>query len=231
VKLQLARIWQLGMVALVLGGVAFLVAGNRAEANDPVAPLSNHCACRHNAQQKKEIVNYGASALIQWKKLNLNNGQYSYHRVATIQASPWRYVEFGWWKNSLGLCGGTNTCAYIVYNAGGLNYSIAILMTRADHTYAFQYNPNDGEYWFYLDGAYVWHQDANFLSGTRVAAGGEVGLGVEQMKDVHISNLLYSKNNAGVFSYQYWNGYVDYQQEAPYSNTDGGPNDFFDHGP
>jgi len=100
-----------------------------------------------------------------------------------------------------------------------------------EHSFLHQYNPNDGEYYFYLDDAYVWHQDANFLSGTRVAAGGEVGLGVEQMKDVHISNLLYIKNNAGVFSYQDLNGYVDYQQDAPYSNTDGGPNDFFDHGP
>ena len=62
------------MLALVLGGIAFLVAGHRAEANDPVAP-SDHCVCRHNAQQKKELVNYGAYARIQWKKLNLKAGR------------------------------------------------------------------------------------------------------------------------------------------------------------
>ncbi|MDL1897559.1 hypothetical protein FBQ82_14935 [Anaerolineae bacterium CFX7] len=122
-ELQLARIWRLGLLALVLSGIAFLVAGNRAEANDPAAPSTDHCVCRHNAQQKKEITNYGA------------------------------------------------------------------------------------------------------------LADGEVGLGREQMKDVHLFNLQYLAQSAGQFQYKYWNGYVNYQQEAPYSNIPGGANDLFDHGP
>lgn len=231
-KLQLATIWQLSLLALVIGSVAFLVASNRAEAKDPEGPSSDHCVCRHNAQQKKEVNNFGAAATIQWKKLNLNNGGYSYHRIATIQAAPWRYVEFGWLKNSQGLCGaGTNTCAYIVYNAGGADFPMRIPMTRADHSYSFQYDPNSGRYWFYLDGANVWNQNANFQAGTRVAGGGEVDMGVEGMGNVHLSNLLYLQNNGGLFQYVPWNGYIEYQRQPPYSNLPGGQNDFFDHGP
>jgi len=237
VKLQLSRIWRLCMLALMLGEITFLVTGNHAQADNPEAPSSNHCVCRHNAQQKKDVANFGAYAYIQWKKINLlpgNGGTYSYHRVASVQTTPWKYVEFGWIRTTKNWCAGVaidKYCGLIVYNAGGADLNHAVAITKADHAYFSQYDPNTNKHWFFLDGANVWNINAGFGQGNQVKGGGEVGAGVEQMKDVHLSSLEYLVNNGGNFQFVFWNGYADAEQEAPYSNVDGGPNDFFNHSP
>lgn len=233
-KPQAARILRLGVLALVLGGIAFLVAGAEIKAETYLAPASNHCVCRHNAQQKKQVANFGVYGYIQWKRTNLNGGTFTYHRVASIQENPWRYVEFGWTKNIVGDCAGVTAgsfCALAVYNSGAGDIGHAVAFTKVGHSYAAQYDPNTNRHWFYLDGANVWSVNAGFGQGTQVKAGGEVGRGVEQMNDVQISSLEYSINNGGNFQYVFWNGYQDAEQEDPYFNINGGLNDFFDHGP
>jgi hypothetical protein len=164
----------------------------------------------------------------------LFNGTFSYHRVVSVQLTPWRYVEFGWIKEIIGQCGAVavnNNCGLIVYDAGNGVFRHAIAITRANHVYASQYDPNTNKHWFFLDNANVWNVQANFGQGTDVWGGGEVGAGVEQMKDVQLADLRYIMQNGGIFQSVSWNGYVNHLQEAPYSNIAGGPNDFFDHGP
>jgi hypothetical protein len=234
VKLHPARILRLAILIFVLVGIAFFISGTDANAETTSAPTSNHCVCRHNAQQKKQLANFGVYGYIQWKRTNLNGGTFTYHRVASVQENPWRYVEFGWTKNAVGDCAAVTTgnfCALIVYNPGTGDFGHAVAFTKVDHSYSAQYDPNTTKHWFYLDGANVWNVNAGFGQGTQVKGGGEVGRGVEQMNDAHLYNLAYSVNNGGGFQYVSWNGYVDAEQEAPYSNVNGGPNDFFDHGP
>lgn len=233
-RLPRAKLFRLGFMALLLGTILFVVTKNDIRAEPPKSPTTHHCVCRHNAQQKKDVANFGVFSRIQWKKINLNGGIVSYHRVASIQLNPWRYVEIGWMRSVTGECGNVainNYCGFIVYNAGGPDLGHAFAITRAAHNYQVQYDPNTMKHWFYLDGANVWNVSAGFGQGTQVKGGGEVGTGVEQMKDIQLSNLLYSIQNGGVFQLQPWNGYVDAEQEAPYSTIDGGPNDFFNHGP
>ena len=233
-RLPRAKLFRLGFMVLMLGTILFVVTKNDTRAEPPENPSANHCVCLHNAQQGKDVANFGASSLIQWKKVNLFAGTFSYHRVASIQLAPWRFVEFGWIKENQNWCAGLAVnlnCGLIVYNAGAGDLRQAITITRANHTYSFQYDPNTNKYWFYLNGANVWNKNAGFGQGNRVAGGGEVGAGVEQMKDVQLSNLLYLQQNGGVFQFVVWNGYFNLQQEAPYSNIAGGPNDFLDHGP
>jgi len=234
----MTRIWWLRLFALMLCSLAFIVTKPVAQADSPTASqFVERPDVRRNAQQKKDVANFGVYAYIQWKKINLQAGQggtFSYHRVASIQTNPWRYVEFGWTKNIAGDCAGVavnNFCALIVYNAGGGDFAHPVAFTKADHSYSIQYDPNTTKHWFYLDGNNVWNKNSGFGQGNQVKGGGEVGAGVEQMKDVHLSSLEYLVNNGGNFQFVFWNGYVDAEQEAPYSNIDGGPNDFFDHGP
>ncbi len=235
---DLKKVLKICLFAFAIGCVVFLGTGTDANADTPKLPSSHPCThpCLHNAQQKKDLANYGAYASIQWKKVNLFTGKFSYHRVASIQTSPFRFVEFGWIKDiqiptQCDNVAVNSNCGLIVYNAGVGNLRKAVAITKATHVYQFQYDPNTSKYFFYLDGANVYDINAGFGQGNQIKGGGEVADGLEQMKDVQQFNLKYVIQNGGGFQYVPWNGYVDAEQEFPYSTIDGGANDFFNHGP
>ncbi len=93
-----------------------------------------------------------------------------------------------------------------------------------------QYDPNNGKYWFYVDGANVWNQNANFSAGNRVLGGGEAYLCVEGFGNTNLYDLRYVRRNAdGTFTSVAWNGHQDAGDNAPYYNTNGGLNSFYDN--
>jgi len=191
-------------------------------------PKYSHCACLHNALEKKNITAWGAYAYITWRNPNLNGGLFSYHRVGVMLQTPttWRFVEFGQRKISTGIQG------TIAYNAGSGTNNIFLPISTGTHQYSMQYDPNSGKYWFYLDGANVYNINAGFSSGNAVIAGGEVAYGVEAMAHTKIYGLRYLKRKAdGTFVYVSWNGHVDYSSygdDPPYYNTNINLNSFYD---
>ena len=166
------------------------------------SPLAQTPKKLYNAQQQKDITAWGALATINWTEPTLDGGTYSDHRVAVIQSSPWRYGEIGWIKYS------TGPQTFVAYDSGGGNRSRGYSFTPATHDYALQYDPSTGEYWFYVDTVPVDHFALNFSSGNLARGGGEVWDGVESMGQTRLSNLSYSVNQGGNFSYTSWNGYV-----------------------
>lgn len=194
----------------------------------PSRSVQAHTGARHNATEKKDIVNWGAWAYIQWTNPDLDTGdggQWTYHRVVTVQWSPWRYVEFGWQKTTSGIRGA------IGYEDGSGPRQQNVTISAADHRYTFQYDPNTGKYWFYVDGSNVWNVNANFSDGDAVIGGGEVAWGVESMGHTRLWDLRYLKRNPdGTFVYISWNGHVNYADDSPYYNTDNGLNSFYDDG-
>lgn len=187
-----------------------------------------HTGALHNATEKRDIVNWGASAYIQWTNPDLDTGDGGwaiYHRVATVQWSPWRFVEFGWRKTTSGFSG------LIAYDDGSGGKNIPVSLSAADHRYHFQYDPNTGKYWFGVDGSNYWSVNANFSDGDAVIGGGEVGYGVESMGHTKLWNLRWLKRNPdGTFVYVSWDGHANSADDSPYYNTDNGLNSFYDDG-
>ncbi len=187
-----------------------------------------HTGALHNCTEKKDVVAWGAWAYINWTNPDLDTGdggQWVYNRVGVAQVSPWRFVEFGWWKTTSGLQG------YIAYNDGSGNKGQSVTISAATHRYSMQYDPNTGKYWFYVDGSNVWNVNANFTDGDFAVGGGEVGYGVESMGHTKLWDLRYSKRNPdGTFQYALWNGHVNYADDDPYFNTNIDSNSFYDDG-
>jgi hypothetical protein len=96
------------------------------------SPLAQTPKKLYNAQQKKDVTAWGALATINWTDPPLNGGTFSDHRVAVIQASPWRYGEIGWKKSSTGI----NT--FITYDAGSGPIEHLYPFTPATHDYQLQ---------------------------------------------------------------------------------------------
>jgi hypothetical protein len=178
------------------------------------SPLAQTPKKYYNAQQKKDVAAWGAKATITWTDPALNGGTFSAHRIAMIQVSPFQFGEIGWEKTTGGLLG------FVTYNDGsGIgNQGTTFSVSPATHEYALQYDPNTQRYWFYVDGSIVFNAATNFPSGNRVAGGGEAYDGVESMGHTRLSDLGYSVNQGGNFSYAPWNGYESYQQGYPYCN-------------
>lgn len=176
----------------------------------------------YNAQQKKDLIAWGAQATITWTDPPLHGGSYSAHRVAVIQISPWRYAEIGWYKYSAGLF------TFVTCEDGSGPQMDLFPVSPATHEYAFQYDPNGAQHWFYVDSSVVSHKAVNFSSGDRVAAGGEVYDGVESMGRTRLFNLRYLINVGGSFYYVPWDGYERYMIEFPYCNIAIDPNSFYD---
>lgn len=211
------------IIALVL--VLLIIAPQSAQATTNNMPEYNHCTnCLHNATEKKDITAWGVWGYITWTNPNLNGGAWSYHRVAVVKWSPWRFVEWGWQKISTGIRGA------IAYDAGSGGVNVIIGgVSAATHRYSIQYDPNTSKYWFYLDGANVYNINANFSSGNAVTGGGET-TGVEAMAHTKLYDLRYLKKNAnGTFSYVLWGGHINYADDPPYYNTNGTDvNSFYD---
>lgn len=223
------QIWLLLFPLLVLLVISLsidyiVVQASKQERSYP-SPLL-HVDGLHNATQKKDVTAWGVLANLTWTNPNLNGGSWSYHRPMVVQWSPWRFVEFGWQKTTSGFRG------LVGYNDGSGNKNQVISgVSAATHSYSIQYDPNSTKYWFYVDGSNVWNVNANFSSGNAVISGGEVASGVECMGHTRNYNLHYLQRNAnGTFTYYFWNGYVPYAVDAPYSNAPDGSNAFYDDG-
>jgi hypothetical protein len=99
-------------------------------------------------------------------------------------------VEFGWFKTS------TDMNGLVGYDDGsGPKASPPIPVTQATHAYSFQYDPNTGLYWFYVDASNVYNVAANFTSGNAATAGSEVFSGVESIGNTLYSDLRYLQQN------------------------------------
>jgi hypothetical protein len=185
---------------------------------------NNHCTCLHNATEKRDGTTWGGSGYLTWTNPNLNGGWASYHRVATAQTSPWRFVEWGWGKTSSGYQ------AILAYDAGSGGQNVYFSgITAATHQYSHQYDPNTSKYWFYIDGSNYTNINANFSSGTFNAAGGEAGNGVESFNSTKVYDLRYLvRNPNGTFTFASWNGHSNYIDNAPYSNQNIDGNSFYD---
>lgn len=217
---------------LLLASVSAISTSSVASASGSHRPPLSHGEFLHNAREKKSgsYTAWGGRATINWTNPNLTQyGWLSYHRVATIDYSAQKYVEFGVAQTSNGIKG------LIAWNDGSGDQNAEVTVSAATHSYSHQYDPNTSKYWFYVDGANVYNISANFSSGNISGAGGEAGSGVEQFNSTLISNLSYLKRNSnGTFVYSSWNGHVQYNDpdDAPYYNTDGpNSNSFYDKGP
>lgn len=212
--MKILRAMVIATVIVVLFGLTSANAG----------PLAQTPKKYYNAQQKKDVTAWGAAATITWTDPPLNGGTFSDHRVAVLQSSPQRYGEIGWIKRSTGLF------YFVTYDdgsgAGPISHEYPL--SPGTHVYSLQYDPNTGEYWFYVDGGYVYNIALNFSSGSYVAAGGEVLDGVESMGQTQLYDLNYFVNQGGIFSPALWNGYVPYIVEHPYCNIPIDSNSFYD---
>ncbi len=103
-----------GLVALIVTATLLQII--------PAGPLSAHEG-KHNATRKKQVSAYGAKAYIEGTDPAINNGQWSYHRVALVHSDPWMYGEIGWLKI------GTSFTGHIV------------LENPSRHTRIFSYTP------------------------------------------------------------------------------------------
>ncbi len=140
-------------VIIVLILTLLMSTSQSAQAITDNTPKYNHCnPCLHNATEKKDIDAWGAWAYITYTNPNLNGGLASYHRVGVVQWSPWRFVEFGWRKLT-----GVGTKGLIAYDSGSGGRNVSVAISGATHRYSMQYDPNNGKYWFYLDGANVYN--------------------------------------------------------------------------
>jgi hypothetical protein len=188
--------------------------------------VESHCTCLHNATEKKVVTTWGGSAYITFTDPNLSGGSASYHRVATVEGTTGKFVEWGWVKTPTGFY------ALLAWNDGGImgvqqKYFTGV--SGATHRYSHQYDPNTGNFWFYVDGAYYTYQNANFSSGTFEGAGGEAGQGVESFNSTLLYNLRYLQNTNGTFTFVSWNGHVNDVDNAPYYNANGSDsNSFYD---
>ena len=129
------------------------------------SPLAQTPKKLYNAQQKKDVTAWGAFATINWTDPSLNGGTFSDHRVAVLQSSPQRYGEIGWIKRS------TGPFIFVTYDdgsgAGAVSHEYSVSPALAD--YAVQYDPNTGEYWFYVDATPITHSALNFSTSSYVA--------------------------------------------------------------
>jgi hypothetical protein len=189
------------------------------EAADSNAPESNHCKCLHNATERIIRTVWGVSANITYSSPLLKGGLWSFHRVGVANESPFRFIEWGWYKDATGIHGivGFNT------GKGGPTQRVVIEgISPATHRYSLQYDPNTKQYWVYLDGKYVYKANPNFSSGTYAMAGGEVATGVEGMFHARIYNLRTLKKNAdGTFMFIPWGNHLNYVDNPPYYNPIG----------
>ncbi len=104
-----------------------------------------------------------------------------------------------------------------------------VSVSAATHKYVSQYNTSNGTYDFFLDGAWVFHTNANFSDGSVNFAGGEVASGVESMNSTFLSDLRYlQKQPNGSWLFASWPGHSDYIIDAPYYNQSGGATAFYD---
>lgn len=201
-------------MALLLGvlGAKLLNEPSKAGASGNYAPEYSHCTCLHNAIEKKDVTTKGGWAYITWTNPNLNGGWVSYHRVATVQWSPWRYVEWGWGKTASGFQG------LMAYNAGSGDQNVYVSgISAATHRWSHQYDSNTSKFWFYVDGANYTNVNVGFSAGNAVTAGGEVGNGVESMNSTNLYDLRYLSCSGCGFTL--WNGHVNYVDNSPYYNT------------
>ena|SRR5436190_1993070 len=135
-------------VLMLLVGSLPAVTPNVFAWNENGKPAENHCTCLHNATEKKVVTTWGGWASITFTDPNLSGGASSYHRVATIEGTTGKFVEWGWVKDP--------TCffALLSWNDGifGTRHRYVSGISRATHNYSHQYDPNSSKFWFYIDG-------------------------------------------------------------------------------
>jgi hypothetical protein len=225
-KRRRSYLWRLfSLFALILLGLTSLTL--KVEASNIKSPEAHQCStCLHNATERIIRTVWGVSANITYSNPLLKGGLWSFHRVAVANEAPYRFIEWGWYKDATGIHG------LVVYNTGsGSSRRVKIEgVSPATHRYSMQYDPNTKKYWVYLDGKYVYNANPNFSSGTYAVAGGEVATGVERMSYAYIYNLQYLKKNAdGTFVFAPWNNHLNYVDDPPYYNPNGpNLNSFYD---
>ena len=147
----------------------------------PAGPLSAHEG-KHNATRKKQVSAYGAKAYIEGTDPAINNGQWSYHRVALVHSDPWMYGEIGWLKI------GTSFTGHIVLENPSRHTRIFSYTPGGAHSFAVQWDPNQEKHHWFYDGDWLLADDLGFDQGDFVMCGGEVATGVEGMGDTRCGN-------------------------------------------
>lgn len=180
-------------------------------------PPLNHGNALHNATDKFDVTAWGVRGIITWTNPPLNGGFWSYTRVALLVQSPFKFVEWGWYKT----CEVNCFVGLIAWDDGsGLQNLTVPGIIAGDHTWSIQYDPNTSRYYFYVDAVSMYNLQINMSSGNRVTAGGEVNTGIERMNHVRTSSLNYLfRRSDGTFTFRPWTSHTNYVDDPPFYNT------------
>jgi hypothetical protein len=156
----------------------------------------------------------------------------SYHRVAVLSFSPFRFYEFGWYKRS------SEQGALLAWSdpvtGMALNTRFPLISVTGQRNYTVRYNRQKARWGARLDGAVVKGaaRTLDFTIGDAIMAGGEALCGNEEFNCVLTFNAQTARYNGQGYVWSGWTSRTNYVDNPPYNNQDTIPrynNFFFSH--